>query len=80
MTYTQPPHETSEPQEHPPPQPRTSPESAVPASAGVSLGRLVGLDVARALAVFGMYIVHIGPPLSATDGVGSWVRYLTDGH
>ncbi|MGK9462046.1 DUF418 domain-containing protein [Streptomyces sp. G6] len=80
MTYTQPPHETSGPQEHPPPQIRTSPESAVPASAGVSVGRMVGLDVARALAVFGMYIVHIGPPLSATDGVGSWVRYLADGH
>ncbi|MER6620665.1 DUF418 domain-containing protein [Streptomyces sp. NPDC000931] len=44
------------------------------------MGRMVGLDVARALAVFGMYIVHIGPPLSATDGVGSWVRYLADGH
>ncbi|GAA2049149.1 heparan-alpha-glucosaminide N-acetyltransferase domain-containing protein [Streptomyces cheonanensis] len=36
--------------------------------------------MARALAVFGMYIVHIGPALSATDGVGSWVRYLADGH
>lgn len=80
MTYTQPPHRTSEPQEHSPPQARTSAESAGPASAGVSLGRMVGLDVARALAVFGMYIVHIGPPLSATDGVGSWVRYLADGH
>ncbi|MCI4040146.1 DUF418 domain-containing protein [Streptomyces sp. TRM75563] len=80
MTYTQPPHETSAPQEHSPPQPRTSPETALPSSAGPSLGRLVGLDVARALAVFGMYIVHIGPPLSATDGVGSWVRYLADGH
>ncbi|WP_394394549.1 heparan-alpha-glucosaminide N-acetyltransferase domain-containing protein, partial [Streptomyces rochei] len=44
------------------------------------MGRMIGLDVARALAVFGMYIVHIGPPLSATDGVGSWVRYLADGH
>ncbi|MCZ9349818.1 DUF418 domain-containing protein [Streptomyces mutabilis] len=80
MTHTQPPHETAAPQEHSPPQPRTSLESAAPASAGASLGRLVGLDVARALAVFGMYIVHIGPPLSATDGVGSWVRYLADGH
>ncbi|MFE2206975.1 DUF418 domain-containing protein [Streptomyces rubiginosohelvolus] len=80
MTYTQPPHRTSEPQEHSPPQARASAESAGPASAGVSLGRMVGLDVARALAVFGMYIVHIGPPLSATDGVGSWVRYLADGH
>ncbi|GAA4897288.1 heparan-alpha-glucosaminide N-acetyltransferase domain-containing protein [Streptomyces coeruleoprunus] len=44
------------------------------------MGRLVGVDLARALAVFGMYIVHIGPALSATDGVGSWVRYLADGH
>jgi uncharacterized membrane protein len=44
------------------------------------MGRLVGVDLARALAVFGMYIVHIGPPLSATTGVGSWIRYLADGH
>ncbi|NUP15585.1 MAG: DUF418 domain-containing protein [Streptomyces sp.] len=44
------------------------------------MGRLVGVDLARALAVFGMYVVHIGPPLSATDGVGSWIRYLADGH
>jgi uncharacterized membrane protein YeiB len=38
------------------------------------------VDLARALAVFGMYVVHIGPPLSATDGVASWVRYMADGH
>jgi uncharacterized membrane protein YeiB len=44
------------------------------------MGRLVGVDLARALAVFGMYVVHIGPPLSATDGVASWVRYLAEGH
>ncbi|AMW12156.1 hypothetical protein A4E84_23265 [Streptomyces qaidamensis] len=44
------------------------------------MGRLVGVDLARALAVFGMYVVHIGPPLSATDGVASWIRYLADGH
>ncbi|MGN7862421.1 DUF418 domain-containing protein [Microbacterium sp. 22303] len=43
-------------------------------------GRLLGIDLARALAVFGMFIVHIGPPLSATDGVGSGIRYLADGH
>lgn len=43
------------------------------------MGRLVGVDLARALAVFGMYTVHIGPPLSATDGVDSWIRYLADG-
>ncbi|UJV46286.1 hypothetical protein CVT30_00010 [Streptomyces sp. AMCC400023] len=44
------------------------------------MGRLVGVDLARALAVFGMYIVHIGPPLSETTGVGSWIRYVADGH
>ncbi|KOX06592.1 membrane protein [Streptomyces sp. NRRL B-1140] len=44
------------------------------------MGRLVGVDLARALAVFGMYVVHIGPPLSATTGVASWIRYVADGH
>ncbi|ELS54923.1 putative membrane protein [Streptomyces viridochromogenes Tue57] len=44
------------------------------------MGRLVGVDLARALAVFGMYVVHIGPPLSATTGVASWIRYISDGH
>ncbi|MGW6645390.1 DUF418 domain-containing protein [Streptomyces iakyrus] len=80
MTQTQPPQETSAPQENSPPPPRTSPESAVPAPPGPSMGRLVGVDLARALAVFGMYIVHIGPPLSATTGVASWIRYVADGH
>ncbi|TQJ57255.1 DUF418 domain-containing protein [Streptomyces sp. NBC_00080] len=75
MTKSQPLRETSAPQ------PRTSsPESAVPASPGPSTERLVGVDLARALAVFGMYVVHIGPPLSATDGVANWIRYLADGH
>ncbi|MCC0094537.1 DUF418 domain-containing protein [Streptomyces flavotricini] len=74
MTQMQPPLETS------PSEPRNLPESAVPARGGPSMGRLVGVDLARGLAVFGMYIVHIGPPLSATDGVASWVRYLADGH
>ncbi|MEU0649113.1 DUF418 domain-containing protein [Streptomyces umbrinus] len=80
MTKSQPLQETSAPQESSPPQPRTSPESAVPSSPGPSMGRLVGVDLARALAVFGMYVVHIGPPLSATDGAASWVRYMADGH
>ncbi|GAA2168581.1 MULTISPECIES: DUF418 domain-containing protein [Glycomyces] len=47
---------------------------------GGALGRVLGLDLARALAVFGMYIVHVGPMLSTTSGVGSWVRYMADGH
>jgi len=63
-------------QENLSPEPRT----AQPAPGGASTGRLVGVDLARALAVFGMYIVHIAPPLSATHGVASWVRYMADGH
>ncbi|EFL31917.1 predicted protein [Streptomyces viridochromogenes DSM 40736] len=78
MTQTQPPQETSAPQENSSPPPQTSPGS--PASPGPSMGRLVGVDLARALAVFGMYVVHIGPPLSATHGVASWIRYMSDGH
>ncbi|MEX0172845.1 DUF418 domain-containing protein [Streptomyces sp. LMG1-1-1.1] len=74
MTQIQPPQENS------PPRPRTSTDSVGKLSGGPSTGRLVGVDLARALAVFGMYIVHIGPPLSATDGVARWVRYLADGH
>ncbi|MBE8478366.1 DUF418 domain-containing protein [Streptomyces justiciae] len=70
MTQARPPQEKPAPQENSPP--RTSP--------GPSLGRLVGVDLARALAVFGMYVVHIGPPLSATHGVASWVRYMAEGH
>ncbi|MEU3888524.1 DUF418 domain-containing protein [Streptomyces sp. NPDC029041] len=80
MTQTQPPQETQAPQENPPPPPRTSPEPAVPDSPGPPMGRLVGVDLARALAVFGMYVVHIGPPLSATTGVAAGIRYLADGH
>lgn len=43
------------------------------------MGRLVGVDLARALAVFGMFVVHIGPSASAVDGVGAWVRGLAEG-
>ncbi|MFI9754175.1 DUF418 domain-containing protein [Streptomyces collinus] len=67
------------PQENSPPRPRTSPESAVRASPGPSMGRLIGLDLARALAVFGMYIVHIAPMPSAANNLGSWVYSLAEG-
>ncbi|MFF7309730.1 DUF418 domain-containing protein [Streptomyces sp. NPDC008137] len=73
MTQIQPPQESS------PPRPRTSPESAVRASPGPSMGRLIGLDLARALAVFGMYIVHIAPMPSAGNNLGSWVYSLAEG-
>jgi uncharacterized membrane protein YeiB len=37
------------------------------------------VDLARALAVFGMYVVHLGPSATNTSGVGAWVRHLTEG-
>ena len=79
MTQIQPPQDTSAPQENSPPPPRTSSESAGQVSPGPSMGRLVGLDLARALAVFGMYIVHIAPMPSAGNDVGSWVYSLAEG-
>ncbi|WP_437017999.1 DUF418 domain-containing protein [Streptomyces sp. enrichment culture] len=80
MTQIQPPQETSAPQENSPPPPATSSGSAGKGTGGPSMGRLVGVDLARALAVFGMYIVHIGPMPGSTSGVGTWVRFLADGH
>ncbi|MET9818852.1 DUF418 domain-containing protein [Streptomyces sp. NPDC006355] len=80
MTQIQPPQETSAPQENSPPRSATSPGSGGKATGGPSMGRLVGVDLARALAVFGMYVVHIGPMLESTSGVGTWVRFLADGH
>ncbi|MEU6799483.1 DUF418 domain-containing protein [Streptomyces neyagawaensis] len=79
MTQIPPPQETVAPQENSPPRPRMSPASAVQASPGPSMGRLVGLDLARALAVFGMYIVHIAPMPSAGGNFGSWVYSLAEG-
>lgn len=79
MTQMKSPQETSAPQEHSPPRPRTSSDSAGQASGGPSMGRLVGVDLARALAVFGMYIVHIAPMQSAPGSVGSWVYFLAEG-
>src|SRR5688572_5796188 len=78
MTQIQPPQETSAPQENSPPRPATSPGSAGKISSP-SMGRLVGLDLARALAVFGMYIVHIAPMPSAGNDLGSWVYSLAEG-
>ncbi|MCP2243984.1 heparan-alpha-glucosaminide N-acetyltransferase domain-containing protein [Lentzea aerocolonigenes] len=43
------------------------------------MGRLVGVDLARALAVFGMYVVHLGPSTTNASGIGAWVRHLTEG-
>ncbi|MDX3524311.1 DUF418 domain-containing protein [Streptomyces scabiei] len=78
MTQIKPPQLESVAQEPSPPQPPASSESAGQVS-GPSLGRLVGVDLARALAVFGMYIVHIAPMTSASGSVGSWVYFLAEG-
>ncbi|KJK47694.1 membrane protein [Lentzea aerocolonigenes] len=40
---------------------------------------MIGVDLARALAVFGMYVVHLGPSADNTDGVGAWVRTAVEG-
>ncbi|WP_206796013.1 DUF418 domain-containing protein [Amycolatopsis sp. MtRt-6] len=62
-----------------PPLETSPPESPTPPEAAPSLGRLVGVDLARALAVFGMFVIHIGPSASAVDGIGAWVRGLAEG-
>ena len=65
-----------------PPQDAVAPQAGSPDEAAVpdaSLGRLVGVDLARALAVFGMFVVHLGPSAPAADGAGGWVRGLAEG-
>src|SRR5687768_14398245 len=73
MTQMPPPQDTSTAPETSPPQPQPATEPAP------SMGRLVGIDLARALAVFGMYVVHLGPSVTNATGVGAWVRHLTEG-
>jgi len=65
-------------QTSPPSQTRTRPDP-VPSADSQSTGRLVGVDLARALAVFGMYAVHVGPPSDAVGGVGGWLLQLSEG-
>ncbi|MFI0781111.1 DUF418 domain-containing protein [Streptomyces sp. NPDC021212] len=44
---------------------RTKPSTGAP-----DVGRLIGLDLARGLAVFGMYAVHVGPAPSQGGAIG----------
>ncbi|WP_168801681.1 DUF418 domain-containing protein [Glycomyces buryatensis] len=46
-----------------------------PPNRDASLGRIVGLDAARALAVFGMYYAHVGPWPNET---GTWKSFLME--
>ncbi|MFB9661944.1 heparan-alpha-glucosaminide N-acetyltransferase domain-containing protein [Glycomyces mayteni] len=51
------------------------PALAPPPDKGPSIGRIVGLDAARAVAVFGMYYSHVGP---WSDETGTWKSFLMD--
>lgn len=52
-----------------------APALAEPPPKQDSLGRIVGLDAARAIAVFGMYYSHVGP---WSDEAGTWKSFLMD--
>ncbi|MET8976393.1 DUF418 domain-containing protein [Streptomyces sp. NPDC004539] len=60
---------------HPP----HTPDSATPTRPTASTARLVGVDLARALAVFGMFAVHVGPFPTPGGGVGDWFLELASG-
>lgn len=59
------------------PQPTITAEA--PPTRGQETARLIGIDLARALAVFGMYAVHVGPPSPAVPGFGGWLIGLAEG-
>lgn len=50
-------------------------EREEPPARDASLGRIIGLDAARALAVFGMYYSHVGPWAEET---GTWKSFLME--
>ncbi|MEU0069813.1 DUF418 domain-containing protein [Streptomyces sp. NPDC006332] len=45
-------------------------ERSEPSTGAPGMGRLIGLDLARGLAVFGMYAVHVGPAPSQGGVIG----------
>ncbi|KFF98094.1 membrane protein [Streptomyces scabiei] len=53
-------------------------ERGEPTPGATGVGRLVGLDLARGLAVFGMYAVHVGPA-PGQDGVIGFLMELAQG-
>ncbi|QLH19402.1 DUF418 domain-containing protein [Streptomyces sp. Rer75] len=62
-----------------PPRPVPAPESATATEPPAPVARLVGVDLARALAVFGMFAVHVGPLPVPGGGVGDWLLDLSSG-
>ncbi|WP_327348883.1 DUF418 domain-containing protein [Streptomyces europaeiscabiei] len=73
MTQTEISRETSPPRYGAPVEPAGVVEQ------GPSVGRLVGVDVARALAVFGMFAVHVGPFAVDVGGFGGRLLELAEG-
>ncbi|MGC9537540.1 DUF418 domain-containing protein [Streptomyces sp. UG1] len=73
MTQIEISHETSPPRHGAPAEPAAVVEQQP------SVGRLVGVDLARALAVFGMFAVHVAPPAEDVGGFGGWLLELTEG-
>ncbi|MDG5805767.1 DUF418 domain-containing protein [Streptomyces ossamyceticus] len=53
-------------------------ERGEPSTGAPGVGRLIGLDLARGLAVFGMYAVHVGPA-PAQGGVIGFLMELAQG-
>lgn len=54
----------------PPTVPSPARERSGPSTGAPGVGRLIGLDLARGLAVFGMYAVHVGPAPSQGGVIG----------
>ncbi|MER7105260.1 hypothetical protein ABT383_37640, partial [Streptomyces humidus] len=59
--------------------PLPSPGSDTAKERPAPMARLVGVDLARALAVFGMFAVHVGPFPTPGGGVGDWFLELASG-
>ncbi|WP_059006059.1 DUF418 domain-containing protein [Streptomyces specialis] len=55
-----------------------APAGTPSARSAAGVGRLIGLDLARGLAVFGMYAAHVGP-MPTEGGVTGWVMELFHG-
>ncbi|UOB15284.1 DUF418 domain-containing protein [Streptomyces sp. HP-A2021] len=58
--------------------PSSGGERGEPSTGAPGVGRLIGLDLARGLAVFGMYAVHVGPA-PAQGGVIGFLMELAQG-
>lgn len=72
--------ETESTEKPPPPSlPAPAPGSGTFAERAAPTARLVAVDLARALAVFGMFAVHVGPFPTPGGGVGDWFLGLASG-